>query len=142
RDSKAFQLLLQPGADFLMKRLRHPVICMFALLIAIAPMLAGEVIDRIVATVNRHAILESELDEAIRYESFLNQKSFHALSQSDRQATLQRLVDQALIAQEMERGNFHSSDASEVAAKVQEIRQQLLRDRKLQSGGDSEWLNA
>ena len=48
--------------------------------------LAGDVLDRIVATVNNHIILQSEWQDAIRYEAFLSGRSLDQISAPDRKA--------------------------------------------------------
>lgn len=63
--------------------------------------LAGELIDGIVATVNRRPILRSEWDETVRFEAFMRQKALTDLTQSERAAALQRLIDRALLSDQM-----------------------------------------
>jgi peptidyl-prolyl cis-trans isomerase SurA len=62
---------------------------------------AGEVFDRIVATVNGHIITQSDWDEAIRYEALTGGKTIQTPSQSDYQAVLNRLIDQELLHEQM-----------------------------------------
>lgn len=61
----------------------------------------AETIDRVVATVNGHPILQSDVDEAVRYEAFVEGKPLNSLSSAQADATLQRLVDQELLHQQM-----------------------------------------
>jgi len=82
-----------------------------------------EVIDRIVATVNRRAILASEWDEAVRFECLLNGRRLQDITSDDRLATLQRLVDQELIAEQMRASSFVPATPEEIAARVHELRQ-------------------
>jgi len=82
-----------------------------------------EVIDRIVATVNRRAILASEWDEAIRFECLLNGRRLQDLTSNDRLATLERLIDQELIAEQMRVSSFVPATPEEIAARVHELRQ-------------------
>lgn len=83
----------------------------------------AEVVDRIVATVNRRAILESELDETVRFECLLNSRPLQSVSSDDRAATLQRLIDQALIEEQMRASSFVSAKPEEITARVRELRQ-------------------
>ena len=55
-----------------MRRLIH--IAIFALLLVPAAALAGEIIDAVVATVSRQPVLQSEWDDATRFEAFMQQK--------------------------------------------------------------------
>ena len=45
---------------------------------------AGEVIDGVIATVNRQPIFQSDWDEAICFEAFMLQKPLSQVSQEDR----------------------------------------------------------
>ena len=60
---------------------------------------AGEVIDRIVATVNGHIILQSDWDEALSYEALLSGRAVSLFTDEDRRAVLDRLIDQELLAE-------------------------------------------
>jgi hypothetical protein len=85
---------------------------------------AAEVIDRIIATVNGHIILQSDWDEALCYEALLTSRTLEQISDDDRRAVLDRLIDQELLREQMKSADFtHASDA-EVAARVAEARKQ------------------
>ncbi|HYB76785.1 MAG TPA: hypothetical protein VEE85_01170 [Candidatus Bathyarchaeia archaeon] len=83
----------------------------------------AEVIDRIVATVNRHAILESEWDEAVAFECLMNGRPLQEMIPADRTQTLDRLIDQELIAEQMNGSSFVPAKADEIVARVRELRQ-------------------
>lgn len=85
---------------------------------------AGEVIDRIVATVNGHIILQSDWDEALRYESLLNGRTLDEFTADDRRAALDRLIDQELLAEQMKSASFPHASEVEAAARVAEARKQ------------------
>ena len=91
---------------------------------------AGEILDRVVAVVNGHPILASEWDAALRYECFQNQHAISDLKGEERQAALQRLIDQHLIEDEMEVEGSSAATAEEVGHKLAQLRDQMLRDRK------------
>ncbi len=81
-------------------------------------------IDRIVATVNGHIILQSDWDEALCYEALLNGRALNQFTDDDRRAVLDRLIDQELLGEQMKSAYFqHASDA-EAAARVAEARKQ------------------
>ena len=85
---------------------------------------AGEVIDRIVATVNGHIILQSDWNDALRYEAFLSGRTPGQFTDDERKAVLDRLIDQELLAEQIKSASFqHASDA-EAAAQVTEARKQ------------------
>jgi hypothetical protein len=85
---------------------------------------AGEVIDRIVATVNGHIILQSDWDEALCYEALLNGRALNQFSDDDRRAVLDRLIDQELLAEQMKSASFQHASEAEAAARLAEARKQ------------------
>jgi len=85
---------------------------------------AAEVIDRIVAIVNGHIILQSDWDEALCYEALLSNRSLSKFTDDDRRAVLDRLIDQELLREQMKSADFpHATDA-EVAARIAAARTQ------------------
>ncbi len=86
---------------------------------------AGEVLDRVVATVNDGVILESEWDDALRYEAFFNGRPLEQLHPVERRATLDRLIDQLLLAQQMEATGFTHASAEEVNERIRQIRKEI-----------------
>jgi peptidyl-prolyl cis-trans isomerase SurA len=85
---------------------------------------SAEVIDRIVATVNGHVILQSDWDEALCYEALLTNRTLVQFADDDRRAVLDRLIDLELLRGQMKSADFpHATDA-EVAARVTDARKQ------------------
>jgi len=97
-----------------------------ALLVAAAflPAARAEVIDRIVATVNGHIILQSDWDDALRYEALLNGRALSEFTAEDRRAVLDRLIDQELLGEQMKSAAFQHCTAAEAAARLAEARKQ------------------
>ncbi len=85
---------------------------------------AGEVIDRIVATVNGHVILLSDWEDVLRYEAFSNAKPLERMSEEDRKAALDRLIDQELLGEQMRASDAQHASPEEVTQRVAEIRKQ------------------
>ena len=83
---------------------------------------AGEVIDRIVATVNGRIILQSDWDEALCYEALLNGRSLSDFTDDDRRTVLDRLIDQELLQAQMKSARFLPASEPEAAAHVTEAR--------------------
>lgn len=94
---------------------------------------AGDVLDRIVATVNGAPILESDWDDAVRFECFIEQKALASLTPADLKATLERVVDQTLIQQQMQSAKFAMLSPGETAERVQDIQQQATRNLQTKS---------
>jgi hypothetical protein len=82
----------------------------------------AEVIDRIVAKVNGHIILRSDLDDALRYEALLSGKPLDQFTDDDRRAVLDQLIDQELLDEQMKSTTFQHASESEAAARVAEAR--------------------
>ena len=76
-----------------------------AVLFALAPLLHGELVDRIAATVARQVITESQVEEEIRVTAFLD-GTVADVSAENRTRTLNRLVDQTLIKREIDTTRF------------------------------------
>jgi hypothetical protein len=83
---------------------------------------AGEVIDRIVATVNGHIILQSDWDDALRYEALLSARPPSDLNEEERRAVLDRLIDQELLDEQMKSALFKHATEEEAAAQVTQAR--------------------
>jgi peptidyl-prolyl cis-trans isomerase SurA len=101
----------------------------FCLILAAQFAHAGQVIDGIVAKVNKKAILLSDWEEAIRYEAFVEGKQLDKLTDEDHKATLDRLIDQELLQQQAVTGLHIRPE--KVEAKIAEI-------RKLYAGAETE----
>ncbi len=82
----------------------------------------AQVVDRMVAVVNKHVILESELDQATRVEFLLQAKPIQSLTQVDRSAVLERLIDRSLLDQQIVNPAMLDPAPEELAAKIKEIR--------------------
>jgi hypothetical protein len=85
---------------------------------------AAEVIDRIVATVDRRVILQSDLDEALSYEAVLDGRSLSQFTDDERRSVLDRLIDQELLRGQMKSADFRHASEAEVEARVVEARKQ------------------
>jgi len=104
---------------------RHTVRAL-ALLLPFLPQMAsaGEVVDRIVATVNGRIILQSDLDEALSYEAVLSGRSLGQFNDDERRTVLDRLIDQELLREQMKSADFPHASQTEIAARVAEARKQ------------------
>jgi len=87
----------------------------------LAAVRAGETVERVVLVVNGHPILLSELEAALQREALLAAKPV-ATGEDERHAVLERMVDQEMLREEMERSTFQHASASDVDQKVQELR--------------------
>jgi peptidyl-prolyl cis-trans isomerase SurA len=85
---------------------------------------AGEVIDRIVATVNGHLILQSDWDEDLCYEALLTNRPLDKFTDDDRRAVLDRLIDQELLREQMKSADFRRATDQEANARIADARKQ------------------
>ena len=89
------------------------------------PASAGDIIDRIVATVNRSIILQSDWEDAVRYEAFIGGRPLDHVTNEDRKAALDRLIDQELLREQVHLSDpVPSPDQQEVEKRISEIRRQ------------------
>jgi peptidyl-prolyl cis-trans isomerase SurA len=107
-------------------RRKNPIVLVIVLLGAAGfPARAGEIIDRVVATVNRNVILQSDWDDAVRYEAFIGGRPLDHVTNEDRKAALDRLIDQELLREQVHISNpVLSPEEEEVATRIEEIRKQ------------------
>ncbi len=82
----------------------------------------AEVLDRIVAKVNGHIILQSDWEDALRLEAFLDGRPLGQVSSKQRDAALRRLVDQELLEEQMRSADFPQASDDEVNERVAETR--------------------
>jgi len=86
--------------------------------------MAGEVIDRIVASVNGRIILQSDLEEALSYEALLNNRNLSQFTDDDRRSVLDRLIDQELLREQLKSADFKRTSEAEAAGHVSDARKQ------------------
>ena len=84
---------------------------------------AGERLDGIAATVNGHAIMQSEVQEELAYECLLGQQACASAGATQRKAALDHLINQQLIAQQMQQAQFPRQTIT--APQLQNLRAQL-----------------
>lgn len=94
------------------------------LCLAGAGLLAAQVVDRLVATVNSQPILQSDWDVAMRCEAFLDQKPLQFTPEAARGA-LERLIDQELLRQQIRTFQLKPVGEDELHRRMQEIRKQI-----------------
>lgn len=82
------------------------------------PATAGQVIDRIVATVNGNIILQSDWNDALRYEALLSARSLSDFNDQERRDILDRLIDQELLSEQMKSASFQHATEAEAADEI------------------------
>ena len=107
-----------------------------AAFVLLAPIMArsGEVLDRMAATVNGRALLQSDISDEVRYEFFAAKRPLSEASTEDQKAALDRLIDQELLREQM-----HSKDFQPVA--TEEV-SKAFETFKSDYGASPEWTAA
>ena len=101
------------------------------LLLATTPLVkAGEVLDRLVATVNGHALLESDWDDEVRYEGFMSGRPVDEVTPQDRKAALDRLIDQELLREQMRSSDFKPVSSAEIEAQLDALKAEYARNHE------------
>ena len=100
----------------------------FRLQLAFAVLMAGaclgQVVDRMAAVVNKRVIMESELDQAVRIEFLMQGKPLDKITQAEKLAVLDRLIDRSLLEQQIVTTDALNPTSEELASRVAEIRKQ------------------
>jgi peptidyl-prolyl cis-trans isomerase SurA len=104
---------------------RRFIILMLALLAAAPGVWAGDLLDRIVATVNGHIILQSDWEDALRYDALVNGQAPGQATVSERKSALDHLIDQELLQEQMHSSDFQHASPAEVEQRILDIRKQF-----------------
>ncbi len=105
------------------------VIAAFAAALGAAPAFA-EIVDRIVATVGKRVITLSDVQSVHRFESLVNQLPLRPLDDARIREVALRLIDQALIEQEMAAaaGRPASVPKTEIERQMAELRKNFAQN--------------
>jgi hypothetical protein len=107
-----------------------------AIVLLVAAACCAEVVDRMVAVVNRQVILQSQLEQAARVEFLLQGRGLDQLNPAEMQAVLDRMIDQALLEQQIVNTLQLDPNQQEIASRIHEVRAQIpgaAQDREWQS---------
>jgi len=112
-----------------MKRMKH-----LRLLLAVSSLANGAtMLDRIAVVVGNHAIKTSDIDRDLRVTAFLNGEALDLGPQAKKQAA-DRLVDQQIIHDELQSGDYRRPSPEEVDAFVRGvIKQRFHSDEQYES---------
>jgi peptidyl-prolyl cis-trans isomerase SurA len=81
---------------------------------------AGQIVDRMVANVNGHIVLQSDWEEEVAFEAFVDGRSPDSFTGEERKAALNRLIDQELLREQVRPSE--TAPADQVTTRVTEIR--------------------
>lgn len=94
---------------------------------------AGELLDRIVATVNAHVILQSDWDDEVRFEAFMSGRKPGDVTEEQRKAALDRLVDQHILGDQMHMTDLKPVSADAIKKQIDDLKNEQLREHPGQS---------
>jgi peptidyl-prolyl cis-trans isomerase SurA len=103
-----------------MKVWKHFALGLLLCTVASMPLRAGQIVDRMVANVNGHVLLQSDWEEELAFEAFLDARSPDSFSLEERKAALDRLIDQELLREEVRPSE--ETSAEQIAARITEVR--------------------
>src|SRR5208282_2061977 len=87
--------------------------------------MAGQIVDRVVAKVNDHVILQSDWEQEVAFEALANGRDPDSFTSAERNAALDRLIDQELLREQVRPSQPAAAD--EVAARVAEVRNDVRK---------------
>jgi peptidyl-prolyl cis-trans isomerase SurA len=96
-----------------------------ALVLSIALLLttrsfSGQIVDRVVSSVNGHVVLQSDWEQEVAFEAFSDARDPDSLTSVERRAALDRLIDQELLREQVRPSQ--PVPAEDVAARIAEVR--------------------
>lgn len=110
----------------------------------VASSFAGQIVDRVVGNVNGHVVLQSDWEQEVVFEAFLNSRDPDSFTSSERRAALNRLIDRELLREQLRPSQPVPAD--QVAARVAELREQISNQACKEVGklhldckGDDAW---
>jgi hypothetical protein len=105
-----------------------------ALLLSVAIGLhAGELLDRIVATVNTQVILQSDWDDEIHFEAFMSGRKPEDVTAEMRKAALDRLIDQDILRDQMHVADLKPAGAEAIKKQIEDLKSEQIREHPGQS---------
>src|SRR5215469_435446 len=94
---------------------------------------AGDLLDRILVTVNSHIILQSDLETELRLQKLMAGTPNAPTTQADREAALDRLINRVLLQEEMQGIDLLSPTDPQITAQIAEVRKQI-KDAETEEG--------
>src|SRR5208282_1871804 len=82
--------------------------------------LAGQIVDRVVANVNGHVVLQSDWEQEVALEAFSDGRDPDSFTAPERRAALDRLIDQELLREQVRPSQ--PAPSQQVAARLAEVR--------------------
>ena len=95
------------------------------------PASAGPVVDRVITNVNGHVLLQSDWEEEVAFEAFIDGRDVDSYTSAERLAALDRLIDQELLREQVRPTQSASEDDAQAKlAEVRKLRPDCTTDDK------------
>src|SRR5690349_23231310 len=111
--------------------MRNRWLILATLLLFTVPLHAAEVLDRIVASVNGHVILQSDWNEELEYQSLMNGRDVQTMTVADRAAALDRLIDRELLSEQVSSTESSQTTADEIDKQLQQLKSDYVSNAKI-----------
>ncbi|MBZ5521707.1 MAG: SurA N-terminal domain-containing protein [Acidobacteriia bacterium] len=93
-----------------------------AILLLALPLCSAQVVDRMVAVVNKHVVLQSELEQEVRVDFMLRGLPLAQVTGAEMEAMLERLIDQSLLQQQIVATAMIDATPEELAESLRRLR--------------------
>ena len=81
---------------------------------------AGPIVDRVVANVNGHVLLQSDWEEEVAFEALMSGRATDSYTAPENKAALDRLIDRELLREQVRPAQ--TASPSDVAGRIAEVR--------------------
>jgi len=95
---------------------------LFIAMMAVWPVSGGVVLDRVAAIAGKHVVKTSDIERDLRLTTFLNREPLN-LNAAARRKAAERLIDQAVIRDEIATGGYQRATDTQALAMLAQIRQ-------------------
>jgi hypothetical protein len=99
---------------------RHGVLLTALIMMLALSSVGGQIVDRVVTSVNGHVVLQSDWEQELAIEAFSNARDPDSFASAERNAVLNRLIDQQLLREQVRPSEPAAAEL--VAARVAELR--------------------
>ena len=114
------------------------LVCKIGVLVVLAlassQSFAGEIVDRMIASVDNVPILQSDWDQAVSFEALQQGRTVASFTSEQRREVLEHLVDQQLLRSQMGDEHIATAEEREVTKQVEKIRTEYVK-----AGSDEDW---
>jgi len=104
---------------------KHCALAMALSLALVVPSEAGQIVDRVVANVNGHVVLQSDWEREVAFEALSNARDPDSFTLAERNAALDRLIDRELLREQVRPSQ--PAPAEQIAARVAEMRNEVRK---------------